>query len=44
MRLPTKRPVAVSAGFAQVVGIEKGNIRKNENEIGTARTLLRMPH
>jgi hypothetical protein len=44
MRLSTERPVAVSAGFAQVVGTEKGNTRKDANEIETERTLPRMPH
>ena len=44
MRLSTERHVAVSAGFAQVVGTEKGNTRKDANEIETERMLRRMPH
>jgi UDP-N-acetylglucosamine 2-epimerase len=44
MHFFTERPVAVGAGFAHVVGTEKGNTRRDANEIETERTLRRMPH
>jgi UDP-N-acetylglucosamine 2-epimerase len=39
--LSTEISVAVSVGFVQVVGTEKGNTRKDDNEIGTVKKVTK---